>query len=222
MRSVYKHIDAGFIITLLLCAFTLIPLLKSGLPQGYDVLYHVYRVAEMDRSWQAGVYMPRWASSFYFGYGYPVFHYYASSTYYLTSILIALTGISAMNALRIVIALSLTGSGGGMYLFTRERYGKTGAILAALVYVYSPYIIYTEPYSRGDYPELLAFSLIPWILWCFERLTIPTESSLQRVSNVILASSSLALLIITHNLMAIVFFGMLAGWLCWLRLTRLI
>ena len=36
-------------------------LLNPGLPNGPDVLYHTYRTAEMARSWQHGVFLPRWA-----------------------------------------------------------------------------------------------------------------------------------------------------------------
>lgn len=212
-----KRPDPALLLTLLLCSFALIPLVRqAGLPAGYDVLYHTYRVAEMQRSWAAGIYLPHWAESFYFGYGYPVFHYYASFTYYLTSFLIGLTGISALNALRSVIILSFWGAGAGMYLFTSRRWGREGGITAALVYVYSPYILYTEPYARGDYPELLSFGLFPLILWQFDRLAC----SPQRRLNTLLAALGVYSLIMTHNLMALVFFGILMGWLVWLRLTR--
>jgi len=207
----FKTTTIGLGLTLLLCSFALLPLLRSGgLPSGYDVLYHVYRVAEMQRSWEAGVFLPRWADSFYFGYGYPVFHYYASVTYYLTSILISLTGMSALAALRGVIALSLLGGGVGMYGFCRPRWGVAGAVLAAVVYVYSPYLLYTEPYTRGDYPELLSFGLIPWVFWAFDAL-----AAASRPRAVVLAAGSVALLIQTHNLMALVFFAILCGWLVW-------
>jgi len=111
--------------------------------------------------------------------------------------------------------LSLLGSGAGMYLFGKELWGRDGGILGALTYVYSPYIIYTEPYARGDFPELLAFALFPWILWRFERLKMPAPSRPRAALRIISASFLLGLLVITHNLMAVVFFGMLAGWLLW-------
>jgi hypothetical protein len=211
-----KRLDSGLLITLILCGFALLPLARQdGLAAGYDVLYHTYRVAEMDRSWDAGLMMPRWADSFYFGYGYPVFHYYASSSYYLTSLMIAITGIDAITALRILVMLSLLGGGAGMYLFGKQLWGRDGGILGALTFVYSPYIIYTEPYARGDFPELLAFALIPWILWRFERLKMPAPSRPRAALRVMSASVLLGVLVITHNLMAVVFFGMLVGWLGW-------
>ena len=62
----------GLPIALLLCLFTVWPLLNNpGLPNGLDTLYHVYRAAEMDRSWAAGVLLPRWAESWFLGDGAP-------------------------------------------------------------------------------------------------------------------------------------------------------
>lgn len=211
-----KKYDLRFILALLLSSFALLPLLRNaGLPHGYDVLYHVYRAAEMGRSWDAGIYMPRWAESFYFGYGYPVFHYYASACYYLTSLLSTLFGLNAVDALRAVIGLSFIGGGAGMYAFSQRRWGAIGGSLAAVVYVYSPYFLYTEPYTRGDYPELIALALAPWLFWAFDRLA----DSNQRPANLIIAVGLSTFLIITHNLMALVLTGLLAGWLVWLRLV---
>jgi uncharacterized membrane protein len=78
-----RNFDFGLLLTLALCAFALWPLLyRPGLPNGNDVLYHVYRTAEMDRAWTHGVLLPRWAESCYTGDGAPVFNYYASLSYY--------------------------------------------------------------------------------------------------------------------------------------------
>jgi uncharacterized membrane protein len=128
------------------------------LPNGDDVLYHVYRAAEMDRAWSHGVLMPRWAETFYSGYGAPLFHYYASLTYYITSVFSRLLALDAVNSLRLLIALCVLGSSAGMYAFARRYAGSAGGVIAALCYEYSRYLLFTEPYSRGAYPELLAFA----------------------------------------------------------------
>ena len=51
--------------------------------------------------------------------------------------------------------------GGGMYLFVKRRCGRLGAVMAGLLYVYSPDMFY----ARGSHPELLARALFPWLLW---------------------------------------------------------
>jgi len=209
--SFVKQLDFGFFAALALCLFTLLPLLRNpGLPNGTDTLYHVYRVAEMDRSWSHGVLMPRWAETFYFGYGSPLFQYYASLTYYLTSLLMRITTFDPVNALRLLTAISMLGAGGGMYLFVRDEVGKLAGIIAAVVYVYSPYIFYTEPYARGVYPELLSFALFPFVMWFYGRVM-----RTGRAWAMLPAALGSAALILTHNLMGLVLTAILMAWLGW-------
>lgn len=211
----------GFWLAVLLCSFALLPLLRAtGLPSGFDTLYHVYRVAEMQRSWQDGVFMPRWADAFYFGYGYPVFHYYASFTYYLTSILMLSLGITALNALKITLGISFLWAGLGMYLWAKDQWGQLGGLIAALVYVYSPYMLYTEPYTRGVYPELLAFAIAPWIFWRFDKLANHAATRRIFIAKIFSAAGLVALLIITHNLMSLTLFLILALHILWQTVVR--
>ena len=207
-----RHLDFGLLATLLLCLFTVWPLSQQpGLPNGTDTLYHTYRVAEMDRAWTHGVLLPRWAETFYYGYGSPVFHYYASMTYYVTSVLMRLFALNAVDSLRALTVLCMLLAGGGMYLFMRDAMGhKLAGVLAALVYVYSPYLVFTEPYTRGAYPELLALAFFPLVMWRYERL-MRTGSGVALA----LAALSSGVLIITHNLMALVLAGLLAAWVSW-------
>jgi hypothetical protein len=211
MFSIKRHADPGLLLALALCLFTVWPLLqKPGLPNGTDTLYHIYRAAEMDRSWAHGVLIPRWAEAFYYGYGSPVFHYYASLTYYITSILMRLFALNAVDSLRALTLLCMLLAGGGMYLFMRDAVSRLAGILAALACVYSPYIVFTEPYTRGAYPELLALALFPLVMWRYERL-LRAGGGL----NLALAGLSGGLLIISHNLMALVLTGLLGAWVVW-------
>jgi hypothetical protein len=214
-RQLAQRLDVGLLATILLCLFTLWPLLyRPGLPNGTDVLYHVYRTAEMDRAWSHGVLMPSWAETFYYGYGSPLFHYYASLSYYLTSILARLFNLDPVNSLRALIVLCSLLAGAGMYQFVKGRVSALGGIIAALCYVYAPYLVFTEPYARGDYPELLALSLFPWVMWRFDRWFRVGALYITPVQ-IILASLSVLLLIISHNLMALLLFGLLVAWLAW-------
>lgn len=213
---IIRRFEGGLLLTLVLCAFALWPLLyRPGLPNGDDVLYHVYRAAEMDRSWAHGVLIPQWAESFYTGYGAPVFHYYASLTYYLTSIFSRLFALDAVNSLRLLVALGIFMSGAGMYAFTRRITGQSGGVMAAVCYVYSPYLLLTEPYSRGAYPELLAFALFPLLMWRYHHLLENFRGGRSKALDFALAALLEGLLIITHNLMALVLSGLLVGWLMW-------
>ncbi len=208
-RSPRKLIDSGLALVLLLTLFNLVPLLRNpGLPNGPDVLYHSYRVAEMNRSWAHGLLFPTWAEGFYLGYGSPLFHFYARLTYIVTSGMHVLFGMGSLDALRTVLLVSLLGCSGGMYLFASRRYGKLGGVVAGLVYVYSPYLMYTEAYARGTYPELLSFAIFPWLLWRVDALRDKPNA----LNFVILALLQVAL-VNAHNLMAVVLTAIIVLWL---------
>lgn len=204
-------LDYGWLAVLILTCFTAIPLIShAGLPNGSDVLYHTYRVAEMQRSWEHGLLFPAWAEGLYFGYGSPLFHFYASVTYYLTSLIITLFQVSALDALRLVLLLSFFMCSSGMYAFVKGRAGRLGGVIAGLVYVYSPYLLFTEPYARGTYPELLAFALFPFLLWRIDALR-DKSTAVNFIAVVMLE----VLLINTHNLMALVLTGVMLAWIVW-------
>ena len=204
-----KSIDPGLVFVLTLTLFTLIPLLRNpGLPNGPDVLYHSYRVAEMNRSWSHGLLFPTWAEGLYLGYGSPLFHFYARLTYTITSLSNVVFGLGALDALRALLTLSLLGCSSGMYLFTRRRFGRLSGIIAGLLYVYSPYLMYTEAYARGTYPELLSFALFPWLLWRVDAVR-DKPSAVNFLLLVLLQTA----LINAHNLMALVLTGITVAWI---------
>lgn len=208
LNGIRRPVDPGLLLVLALTLFTLIPLLRNpGLPNGPDVLYHSYRVAEMNRSWSHGLLFPTWAEGFYLGYGSPLFHFYARLTYVITSLFHILLGFGALDALRALLALSLLGCSSGMYLFAKRRFGRLSGVIAGLLYVYSPYLMYTEAYARGTYPELLSFALFPWLLWRLDGLR-DKPSPVNFLSVVLLQAA----LINAHNLMALVLTGIIAAW----------
>lgn len=201
--------DPGLLLTLALALFNIVPLASNpGLPNGTDALYHSFRVAEMWRSWEHGLLMPSWAEGFYLGYGSPLFHFYASLTYYLTSILHFLLGLGALEALRWLLLLSLLAGSGGMYLFCKRRSGRLGALIAGTLFVYSPYLMFTEAYARGAYPELLAFALFPLLLWRIDALRDKTSAA--NFAGVFLLQAAL---INAHNLMALSLTAIAIAWL---------
>ncbi|HEY6041916.1 MAG TPA: hypothetical protein VIX58_07265, partial [Anaerolineae bacterium] len=60
------------------------PLLSSQLLASADGQLHLYRLVEFDRLIRAGILFTRWMPDLAFGYGFPLFGYYAPLAYYLT------------------------------------------------------------------------------------------------------------------------------------------
>ncbi len=80
---------------------------------------------------------------------------------------LALTAFAALLIVRDASSLlCMALASGGMYLFCHRRYGRLGALLAALVYAYSPHLLL----ARGDWRELLSLALLPLLLWRIDAL----------------------------------------------------
>ncbi len=194
-----RLLDPGLLLALALTLFAAIPLTSNpGLPNGSDTLLHSHRLAEMQRNWSEG---------FFLGNGSPILRFNGSLTYYLTSILHLLFKLGASEALRLLLLLSLLMCSGGMYLFCKRRSGRLGALIAGLVYVYSPYLMYTEAYARGAYPELLAFALFPLLLWRIDALRDKPNAI-----NFLLVCLLQVALINAHNLMALTLTAIAFAW----------
>src|SRR5215470_9746337 len=58
---------------------------RSSLPILTDAHHHIYRTFEIIQAWRQGIFFTPWAPDFYFGYGYPVFNFYAPFTHYLSA-----------------------------------------------------------------------------------------------------------------------------------------
>ena len=138
-----------------------------------------------------------------------MFHYYSPLSYYVG----AAYGIwfgGAVAGVKFVLVLSAYLGAAGMYLFVRDRWGPLAGIVSAASFSLAPYVVYIDPHARGDSPETLAIGLAPLMLWAFARLRRTASPG-----DVVLAAVLLAALVLSHNLMAIVFFGILLAWLAW-------
>ncbi len=213
MQPQYRALDWGLLLMLLLALLAALPFVaRPGLPRETDAELHVFRTAELMNCLHGGALYPRWAPNFWYGYGYPFFNYYGSFTYYLASGVGLLTGEGPVLGARVVFALGQVVAGLGTFAFVRRRWNAAAGFVAGMVYAYSPYIVLIDPHLRGDMAEAFALGLLPAILWAFDRVL-----STGRGYTVLLAAGLLAALVFTHNLMALVGFALLAGWLVWLR-----
>ncbi len=202
--------DPGLLVTLLLASLAAWPfLVRASLPTFTDAEMHAYRTYEIMAAWAAGVPYPRWAPDLFYGFGYPVFNYYSPLSYYLGAAYGSVAG-GAAAGVKFVLVLSAYLGAVGMYLFVRDRWGGLAGVVSAAAFSFAPYVVYIDPHARGDAPETLAIALAPLMLWAFARLRRTVSPG-----DVALAAVILAAMIVAHNLMALIFFGMLVAWLAW-------
>jgi hypothetical protein len=192
-------IDPYLLLTLLLTVFALGPLLQPGYFWGtHDARHNVYFLFEFDRSIQDGIWYPRWAPDFTFGYGYPFFNIYGPLAYYVGEVF-HLIGFDLVSSVKIVFGLSIVFSGLAMYLFARRLMGPKAGLVAALVYVYVPYHIF-DLYVRAALAESVTFVFVPLVLWgCYETVQNP------RLTNIVGLGLAYAGLMFTNQLITLLY-----------------
>jgi uncharacterized membrane protein len=187
---------------------------REALPAATDAELHIYRLAELARLVSAGELYPRIAPNFYYGYGYPIFNYYAPFSYYLGLLPMAV-GFSAVQAVKLVFIFGLLLGAFGMAGFVRRYWGPHAGLIAAAAYIYAPFVHFVEAHARGDLPESLSLGLLPLAFWAMAVL-----SEKRTTRHWLVAVGIVAVIVLTHNLMALVFAALLAAWLCWAWLVK--
>jgi uncharacterized membrane protein len=145
-----------------------ISLAQDGFFASSDGMIHLYRLFELDRALRAGILYPRWFTLSGYGYGLPVLNYYPPLAYYLSE-LFHFAGAGYIASIKLSIALGFLVAAFSMFLFARDLLGDAPAFVAAVAYVYLPYLL-SDAYVRGNFPEFLAMALLPLALWAFQRL----------------------------------------------------
>jgi hypothetical protein len=186
-------------ITILLTLPVTAPLLQPGYYWGgHDARHSVYFLYQFYEVFQDGIWYPRWAPDFAFGYGYPFFNIYGPLSSYAGQ-LFHVAGLDIVTSVKAVFGLSAILSGVAMYAFVRRILGAPAGMIAALTYVYIPYHLF-DLYVRAALAESVGFVFVPLTLWGFyESVTRP------RLIVLICAGLAYAGLMFTSNLLALLF-----------------
>jgi hypothetical protein len=166
-----------------LAAFlAVIPLIHHGCSCGHDFDFHLLNWMEAARQFSHGNLHPHWAFTPAFNAGEPRFVFYPPLSWYLGAVLgLILThipGISeaaAWSATPILFTwMALTAAGLTLYRLARRYAAPNAALLAAILYLANPYMLFTA-YERTAYAELLAAAWIPLLFHAIlrDRITIP-------------------------------------------------
>jgi hypothetical protein len=196
----------------------LAPLARPGFFESHDGIFHVYRLAGLDRAVRAGVLYPRWFPEFAFGYGHPVLNFYGPLSYYW-GLPFTLLGADEVLATKLVLATGLVASALGLYAFGRLYLDRLPAFVAGVLYAYLPYHL-LDLYVRGAVAEFLAFVWFPLILLAFHRLLDETDRR-RWLTWLAIAAVALAALILTHSLSAFIFAPVLGAYLLFRLAPRL-
>ncbi len=174
------------------------PLLHYGLPPTHDGEYHIIRFYQFDKTLRDGNWYPRWAPDLNNAYGVPLFNYVYPLPNYIASFLHAFS-ISFIDAFKLNMFIATLVGGVFFYLWTERYWGSIGALVASIVYTFSPYH-FVDIYIRGSVGEVWALALFPGFLF-FITSFIQKNNDLYGL----LTSLSIALIIFSHNILALMF-----------------
>ncbi len=159
----------------------------------------VMRIFQMEKCLADGQIPCRWSADMAWGYGQAMFNFYSVFPYYLGVLIRMLTPLSIMGTVLLLFLISLVGAAVGMYLLAKEFWGKTGGILAAILYTYAPYHA-LDIFIRGALAESFALAILPFV-WLSIYLVIK-KANFARVAGLAL---SLAALFTTHNVSSMIY-----------------
>lgn len=189
-----KKNKKNLLIILLLFLFSLpalFSLFHSGFFQSDDGEWMIIRFSAFHQALRDGQFPVRFLTRLNYGYGYPVSNFLYPGFMYLSEP-IKFLGFSFVDTVKIILGLSIFGSGIFTYLWLLKFFNKTSSFIGALFFIYTPYHLF-DLYKRGSAGEILALAIIPFILLQLERKSI------------FWSSLGLAFLIISHNTLALLF-----------------
>jgi len=200
MNFFKKHY--GLFIIVLLSFFAIKPLLQPGFFPMHDDT-QVARVYEMGKALRDGMFPVRWVNDLGYGYGYPIFNFYAPLAYYAGGFFV-LFGINALLATKITMIIGIVLSGICMYFLARNFWGETGGVISGLFYIYATYHA-VDIYVRGDVAEFWAYGFIPLVfLGVYKVYLVLKENSDKKEiwQGMIIGSLGYTGVILSHNLTA--------------------
>jgi hypothetical protein len=163
------------------------------------------RQLEMEKCFKDGQIPCRWVPDMGYGFGFPLFNYYPPLPYLFGQIFRTFT-LTFNLSVKLTFALGIILSGITMYILAKEFFGKWGGLISSVFYVWAPYRA-VDVFVRGAMNESWAWIFFPLSLWSVYKI-IKEKSNW----SFILLSVSLLGLLLSHNLMAMIFSPVFAVW----------
>lgn len=186
-----------FWIGLILTISLLWPLTAASYFSHHDDVQAI-RLYELDKCLKDGQIPCRWVPDLGGLYGYPLFNYYGPLPYYYGEFFYLLSSSLLISA-KIMFATSFVGAYLFMYLLGRKLWGEMGGSLSGVFYSLAPYHS-VDFYVRGAMGELWGLMFMPALIWAMIRI-----KDAPRLGNSLLLGLFIALIILSHNLSALIF-----------------
>ncbi len=190
-------------------------LFGSGYFNMHDDL-QIMRQLEMEKCFLTLQIPCRWVPDMGYGFGFPLFNFYPPLPYLIGEV-IRIFGVSFVDTIKLVFALAFIASGVTMYFLAKEFWGKLGGIISSAFYIWAPYHS-VDVYARGAMNESWGIVFFPQIL-LMSYLLITKEKN--KIWNLILLALGWVGLLLSHNLMAMIFAPVFGFWcIIWVLKNR--
>lgn len=156
---------------------------------------HAGRIAEMARGLVEGQFPVIWSGNFAFGYGMPLFEFYAPLPY-LVGALLSFLGFDLIVCTKLLFFISNIGTFTGVYYWSREFSSRPLSLLAASFATLASYRA-VDIFARGAMSEIWAIMALAWLFAGVSKIILGKRYG-WRIS--IFAGVALAL---SHNLTAL-------------------
>lgn len=178
--------------------FAALPLFLPGFIPTHDGEYHLIRFYEFEKMLRTGHWFPRWAAGLNSGYGIPLFNFFYPFPNYLGALFHGL-GWSLADSFKLTMATGYAAAIYFCYLWLEKIFAKRAAVVGSIVFAFVPYW-FVDLYVRGSVGEVLA---IAWLMIALAS----TERQWQLRSSI-----SIAGIIVSHNILSMVFIPLVAGY----------
>ncbi|MBD3279147.1 MAG: hypothetical protein GF390_00365, partial [Candidatus Pacebacteria bacterium] len=177
---------------------------------------HAARIAEITRALSDGHFPVRWSANFGYGYGMPLFEFYAPLPYYIGSLFYWL-GLDVVLVIKLLFAGCTAATLVGAYLLGKKLFGRWGGLVTAAALTLAPYRA-VNLFVRGALSEAWGIMALPWILLGIIKVINQEKFAWQ------LLVVSLAVMMLSHNLTVMMFvpFSLLFALLFYLTKLKLV
>lgn len=188
------------------------------LPFFHDGFFHTHddpqlaRVFEMGKALKEGQFPVRWVADLGYGYGYPIFNFYGPIPYYFGGSAV-LFGATTLTATKFMFVLGILLSVFFMFLLVKRICGYEAALLSSVLYLYAPYHA-VDVYVRGAVDEFWGMAFLPLVFYSlYGFLENKDKDYKDQIKDIVLGSVTIAFLISSHNISAMLLFFFLGFYL---------
>lgn len=209
MLKTIKNILANYLTIPFLCLIFLASsyyLFQSGFFSVHDFPMAA-RIAEMADIIASGQFPPRWSANFGYGFGMPLFNFYAPLPYIFGALLYFFSHnlIFVIKALYLIINFfTMIGS----YKLGKRIGGRAAGLALAAIFTLAPYRALLL-FVRGALSEAMAIFFFPWAMLAVINLQKQVGKASQHYKNYLLLFLSLLGIVLSHNLSALMFIPLL-------------